>query len=208
MATIPTGQKFHTVPSNVVTQERGSALANSQREIYTMQDIIDTVGGSGGGGGVTTIEIGQTGTIVTGTTANTITQSLLIPANTLAANNTLDVLARFSKADTVGSGNYRMYINTINSLTGATLVATFYTISGGASISSHQNQRTFFYDGINLTNNIAGNFSSVIDIQQTSSTPISVAYVSSVAYYLIFAIQLSSAASSSVITAYRTLKYA
>ena len=48
MATIPTGQKFHTVPSNVVTQERGSALANSQREIYTMQDIIDTVGGLGG----------------------------------------------------------------------------------------------------------------------------------------------------------------
>jgi hypothetical protein len=43
MATIPSGQKFHTVPSNVQTAERGSALANSQREIYTMQDIIDTV---------------------------------------------------------------------------------------------------------------------------------------------------------------------
>lgn len=42
MATIPTGQKFHTVPSNVQTVERGSALANSQREIYTMQDIVDT----------------------------------------------------------------------------------------------------------------------------------------------------------------------
>jgi hypothetical protein len=43
MATIPTGQKFHTVPSNVQTAERGSALANSQREIYTMQDVIDTI---------------------------------------------------------------------------------------------------------------------------------------------------------------------
>ena len=43
MATIPSGQKFHTVPSSVQTAERGSALANSQREIYTMQDIIDTV---------------------------------------------------------------------------------------------------------------------------------------------------------------------
>jgi hypothetical protein len=43
MATIPTGQKFHTVASNVVTQERGSALTNSQREIFTMQDITDTV---------------------------------------------------------------------------------------------------------------------------------------------------------------------
>ena len=45
MAIIPTGQKFHTVPSSVNTQEKGSALANSQREIYTMQDIIDTAGG-------------------------------------------------------------------------------------------------------------------------------------------------------------------
>ena len=43
MAIVPLGQKFHTVPSNVQTVERGSALANSQREIYTMQDIIDTV---------------------------------------------------------------------------------------------------------------------------------------------------------------------
>ena len=43
MAVIPTGQKFHTVPSNVQTVERGSALANSQREIYTMQDIIGSV---------------------------------------------------------------------------------------------------------------------------------------------------------------------
>jgi hypothetical protein len=42
MAQVPSGQKFHTVPSNVQTVERGSALANSQREIYTMQDIVDT----------------------------------------------------------------------------------------------------------------------------------------------------------------------
>jgi hypothetical protein len=43
MAIIPTGQKFHTVPSNVVTKERGSALINSLHEVYTMQDIIGTV---------------------------------------------------------------------------------------------------------------------------------------------------------------------
>lgn len=43
MATVPSGQKFHTVPENVNTEEKGSKLANSQREIYTMQDIIDTI---------------------------------------------------------------------------------------------------------------------------------------------------------------------
>ena len=43
MATVPSGQKFHTVPSNVETNNLGSKLANDQREIYTMQDITDTV---------------------------------------------------------------------------------------------------------------------------------------------------------------------
>jgi hypothetical protein len=42
MAQVPSGQKFHTVPSNVQTEEKGSKLANSQREIFTMQDIVDT----------------------------------------------------------------------------------------------------------------------------------------------------------------------
>lgn len=47
MAQIPSGQKFHTLASTVDTKERGSARANAQREIYTMQDIVDTVSGGG-----------------------------------------------------------------------------------------------------------------------------------------------------------------
>jgi hypothetical protein len=43
MPTIPSGQKFHTIASNVATKERGSSLVNAQKNIYTMQDIIDTV---------------------------------------------------------------------------------------------------------------------------------------------------------------------
>ena len=42
MPTIPTAQKFHTVASNINTVERGSALSNAGREVYTMQDITDT----------------------------------------------------------------------------------------------------------------------------------------------------------------------
>lgn len=55
MPIIPTDQKFHTLDAETPTQERGSALANAGREIYTMQDIIDTVGG-GGGGGVSSLD--------------------------------------------------------------------------------------------------------------------------------------------------------
>lgn len=163
---------------------------------------------SGGGGSVTTIEIGTTGTTVTGTTANTITQSILIPANTLSANNSLELIARFSKTGTAGSGTYRLYFNTSNSLTGATLIASFYTIGTGATIVTHQNTRSFFYDGTNLSNNIAASTSSISDMIQQTISGLSVAYTSSSAYYLIFAIQLSQTADSSVISGYRVLKYA
>ena len=48
MAIIPNGQKFHTVSADVDTDDKGSARSNSDREVYTMQDIIDTAGGGGG----------------------------------------------------------------------------------------------------------------------------------------------------------------
>jgi hypothetical protein len=43
MAIIPVAQKFHTLSSTVDTVDRGSAELQSQREIYTMQDIIDSI---------------------------------------------------------------------------------------------------------------------------------------------------------------------
>ncbi len=45
MATIPNGQKFHTVASTVDTENKGSAQLNAKRQAFTMQDIADTVGG-------------------------------------------------------------------------------------------------------------------------------------------------------------------
>jgi hypothetical protein len=47
MAIIPNTQKFHTVSSEVDTENKGSKLANSKREAFTMQDITDTVGSGG-----------------------------------------------------------------------------------------------------------------------------------------------------------------
>jgi hypothetical protein len=49
MPIVPVDQKFHTLNASTPTKDRGSAQTDSLREIYTMQDIIDTVGGGGGG---------------------------------------------------------------------------------------------------------------------------------------------------------------
>lgn len=55
MPQIPLDQKFHTLDANTPTKDRGSSQTDGLREIYTMQDIIDSVGG-GGGGGVSSID--------------------------------------------------------------------------------------------------------------------------------------------------------
>ena len=44
MATIPLTNRFHTTTEQVPTTNLGSAQANSDRETYSMQDIVDTVG--------------------------------------------------------------------------------------------------------------------------------------------------------------------
>ena len=48
MPIIPVDQKFHTLNASTPTKDRGSAQTDSLREIYTMQDIIDSFGGGGG----------------------------------------------------------------------------------------------------------------------------------------------------------------
>ena len=57
MPIIPSGQKFHTVPAEVDTNDKGSARSNADRDIYTMQDIVDSVTV---GGGIDFTELGDT----------------------------------------------------------------------------------------------------------------------------------------------------
>lgn len=59
MASIPLGQKFHTVSPSMETNNLGSALANAGRTIFTMQDIVNTVTVSAG---VTSLD-GLSGTL-------------------------------------------------------------------------------------------------------------------------------------------------
>lgn len=73
MATIPATQKFHTVPDTVDTVDKGSAQAASDRKIYTMQDIQDTVTAGGGVDGS-----GTTNTIPLWSDSNTLTDSKLV----------------------------------------------------------------------------------------------------------------------------------
>lgn len=80
MPNIPVTQKFHTVSGDVDTENKGSALANSDRAVFTMQDIINTVDAAPGAGTIGgSITAGQIA--FGGATANTIEGNANITTN-------------------------------------------------------------------------------------------------------------------------------
>ena len=71
MATIPTGQQFHTLAADVFTTNRGSATANADRTIFTMADIVASIPASGLSGS------GTAGQVSRFTASDTIADSLI-----------------------------------------------------------------------------------------------------------------------------------
>ena len=193
MATIPSGQKFHTVPSNVETEEKGSKLANSQREIYTMQDISQSVGN---------FYVNPSGGAIVGPNVSTveISESILIPADTLVSNAIIELLFRVVKSDSATTAFYcYIYKNTINSISGATLLGTID--SGTASKIYNTNaQKIIQYKNSNLvvinTTTIALNDFTV----NTSGNPASIPFNSTVDNYIIIAVGAVSTTSTSQVT--------
>lgn len=62
MAIIPSDQQIRTLSGGVDLTNRGNALTQAQNSVYTMQDIIETVGGGAGSGTSSFLKISQSGT--------------------------------------------------------------------------------------------------------------------------------------------------
>jgi hypothetical protein len=121
-------------------------------------------------------------------TAIQISASVLIPAGTLVTNNSIYIKNLLTK--TAGSTNSipRLYINTTNSLTGATSLGS----AGGMSTSVwfQRFERNIYFDGTNL-NCFSAAISSSTDL--TSSAMLLVPFNPAINYHLIFAVQNSTA---------------
>lgn len=158
---------------------------------------------SGGSANPSVIALSATdGTAVTGTTVNTLSRSLLIPANTFTGDGMLEILTRAFKTGTVGSQSLRAYTNTSASLTGATLIATFMLNN---TIIFPQGIRTFRIN----SNTLSGTFASTTgnDDYVNANGKSSTTFNTAVDNYIIIAIQLTSAADSSVVEMARATKY-
>jgi hypothetical protein len=193
MAQIPSGQKFHTVPSNVQTVERGSALANSQREIYTMDDISQSVG---------KFYVDVSGGTIIGPNVDTIeiSRSILIPANTLTSNALIELLFRVEKSDS-GTTPFscNIYKNTINSLTGASLVGTVVTSALSKNYVTNANKVILFK---NSQLQVVDAAAATIDdfIAKTSGPVSTVAFNATYDNYIIIGVGATSLTSTSQVT--------
>jgi hypothetical protein len=128
-----------------------------------------------------------TGLNLTGST-NQISGSVLIPAGTLTANKSIWVRNILTKTAGSTTSTGRIYMNTTNSLTGATLLATGQTMNGTTYFQRFE--RNFLFDGTNLIGiSVVNGFANDL----TASTISNIAFNSLVDNYLIFAVQNSSA---------------
>lgn len=145
---------------------------------------------------------GFLGTTTTGTTL-TVCHSLLIPANTLSLNNILEVQFRmFRQSGNLGQIYGRIYFNTTNSLTGATLFNTTFTMNGGSTQFLGLVERNFSYNGTNLTG-----YSNTAFSDYSTGPALNVAFNYTVNNYILFTMQCQNAGDVANINLYKVFAY-
>lgn len=139
-----------------------------------------------------------TGSNVTGTTAKTLSASILIPANTLTATAVIELTWRAIRVSgTAGTITVDAHINTTNSLSGATLLATIPTLTVSNYIS--QGIRSIF---CNTSSNqwTLMNSGAVVGTDYVNTGANSVLTVNeAVDNYLIFALQNSNSGDTGLV---------
>jgi hypothetical protein len=145
---------------------------------------------------------GGLGTTTTGTTL-TVCHSLLIPANTLSLNNILEVQFRmFRQGSNLGQLYGRIYFNTTNSLTGATLFNTTFTMNGGGSQYVGLVERNFGYNGTVLSS-----YSNTAFSDYSTGVALNVAFNYTVNNYILFTMQCQNAGDIANINLYKVFAY-
>lgn len=123
--------------------------------------------------------------IITGTVANTLVTQSLIPANTFAPGNILEVKTRFIKTGVAATLTHRIYINSANSLSGAVLVGTY--TSAAANLYT-QMSRILVIRSNSVTEAINTGNSVTSDIGGSTSAPTVASVNWANAQYIIFAV--------------------
>jgi hypothetical protein len=168
----------------------------------TGQQIIDAA--SGGGGSNPTL-LGFSGILGTGTTGTTVNvcHSLLIPAGTLGTNNIMQVVFRMYRQNGNAGQLYgRLYFNTVNSLPGATLISSIYTMNGASNQYVGYTERNYSYNGITLRTMSGTTYS-----EYTTGPIMAVNMNRNLDNYLLFTMQAQNLADTGNIDIYKVFLY-
>lgn len=145
-------------------------------------------------------------TAVTGTTANTKVVSQLVPANTFAVGDIIEIKCRFGKTTSTGLTTLRMYINTADSLTvpAATLIATSTTAAGANNYLGTERQvlikSATVTQSINAASSLFSDLGNFNGVQTNSNIDWTVNQ------YIIFAIQNAAIGDSTIISYFQIIK--
>jgi hypothetical protein len=142
------------------------------------------------------------GILVNNSTTNTISASILIPGSTLIPTKVLQLRAQVRKIGGSGTVNVRFYINTINSLVGATQIAQGLNMTGSGLMQRVGRD-------IYITNNSIQCYSPFngLATDLASGPMTNVTYTLANAYYLIAAIQCSTLLEDGTITRLNLMTY-
>jgi hypothetical protein len=132
---------------------------------------------------------------ITGSTALTLLYSQLIPANTFAVNDVIRLSSRGLKTGVTSGSALNHYINTSNTISGATLLASY---APGATFRMLQNDRKLYIKNITGNTEVyATTVSSYLDFQPTGTQVFgNIAINWTVDQYIIFGGQLFGSADS------------
>jgi hypothetical protein len=117
--------------------------------------------------------------------------SIFIPAGTISTNNTIYIKAFIERTVASGAGStvFRFYVNTSNTITGATFLGS--AASMASSVRFQRFERNIFFDGTNLNLFLTGTSAS----NDYSASAISlIGFNPAIDNYLLFAVQHSTSA--------------
>jgi hypothetical protein len=168
---------------------------NGKQSALVSGTNIKTVNGSSllGSGNITTnprtIQ-SVNGTNISGL-VNLQSASIFIPAGTISTNNTIYIKAFIERTVASGAGStvFRFYVNTSNTITGATLLGSAAAMA--TTVRFQRFERNIFFDGTNLNLFLTGTSAS----NDLSASGISlIGFNPAIDNYLLFAVQHSTSA--------------
>jgi nitrogen fixation protein len=172
--------------NDVLTYESSSQLWKNKQSNY-LQIISKDIANS---------------TALTGTTAITLMKSVLIPANTYTTGDVVKILNRAIRSTATGTGVNYFYVNTTNSLTGATLIGQQSTAS-----SFYAMERSIYIKSSTSSETISTASSSGSEVGQGTTGALSVNINWAANVYIITAFQNAAVGDSTVMSSLIIQKY-